>query len=163
MIRKHHNLLLAAVAIALMAFTVWAKEPYYAKVIGITGGDTITVLHDKKQIKIRLYGIATPERGQAFSTKAKQFTTEQVSGKSVIVTPMDTNRHGRNLALVQTQDATGLLNEALVEVGLAWVYRKDCKAEFCTDWLTVEDVARASGDGIWTDPNPIPPWEYRRK
>ena len=162
-IRKHHILLMATAVTALVACISWAEEPYYAKVIGITDGDMITVLRNKTPITIRLYGIETPEMGQAFATKAKQFTAEQVSGKSVIVMPIDTDRYGRPLALVQTQDATGILNEALIEVGLAWVYRKYCKAEFCTDWLTIEDVARASGHGIWTDPDPIPPWEYRKK
>ena len=154
---------MVAMAIALMACGSWAKEPYYAKVVGITDGDTIKVLHNKTQVKIRLYGIDTPEKGQAFGSKAKQFTADQVFGKSVIVTPMDIDRYGRTVALVHTQDATGILNEALVQVGLAWVYRKYCKADFCTNWLTVEDVAKAAGHGLWTDPNPIPPWEYRRK
>ena len=56
----------------------WA---WSGKVVGVADGDTITVLRNKKQVKIRLYGIDTPERGQAFGKKAKQFTSDMVFGK----------------------------------------------------------------------------------
>ena len=46
-------------------------EEFPAKVVGVTDGDTITVLRDREQIKIRLEGIDAPERGQAFGTKSK--------------------------------------------------------------------------------------------
>ena len=59
---------------------------FHAKVIHITDGDTITVLNaTKKQIKIRLNGIDCPEKGQAYSNKAKQFTKELVAGQAVPV------------------------------------------------------------------------------
>ena len=152
-----------AIIIALTAWTSWAEEHYHAKVVSIADGDMITVLHNNTQIKIRLYGIDTPEKGRAFGTKAKQFTADQIFGKSVLVTPMDTDRYGLTVALIDLQNDTGTLNEALVDVGLAWVYRKYCKADFYTDWLTVEEVARFPGHGRWTDPYPIPPYEYRRE
>ena len=53
--------------------------------VGIADGHTITVLRDKEQVRIRLYGIDCPERYQAFSKKAKQFTSEMVYGKVVEV------------------------------------------------------------------------------
>ena len=55
------------------------------------------------------------------------------------------------------------LNEALVQQGYAWVYRKYCKAEFCSDWLSHEQAAQASGRGLWADPDPIPPWQFRKQ
>ena len=59
---------------------------FQAKVIHITDGDTITVLNDtNEQIKIRLNGIDCPEKGQAYSNKAKQFTKELVAGQAVPV------------------------------------------------------------------------------
>jgi len=73
-----------------LAFS-WA---WSGEVVGITDGDTITVLHSKtlKDVKIRLYGIDTPEKGQAFSKRAKQFTSDIVFGKVVEVHRMDTDR-----------------------------------------------------------------------
>ena len=47
---------------------------WQGKVVGISDGDTIKVLHDGKLEKIRLYGVDTPEKSQAFGQKAKEFT-----------------------------------------------------------------------------------------
>ena len=161
---RHHRIrLLFVLAIFLLASVSLAAEPYQAKVVGISDGDTITVLHDGQGEKIRLYGIDTPEMKQAFGKKAKQFTSDQVFGKMVKVIPMDTDRYDRTVALVQTLDDTGTLNEALVQQGYAWVYRKYCKAGFCPGWLKHEQAARSAGLGLWADPCPIPPWKYRRQ
>jgi endonuclease YncB( thermonuclease family) len=66
----------------MLASASFAVEPYQAKVIGISDGDTIKVLHEGTQVKIRLYGIDTPERRQAFGNKAKQFTATLYSVRS---------------------------------------------------------------------------------
>ena len=126
-------------------------------------GDTIRVLLGGTQVKIRLYGIDTPERRQAFGNRAKQFTSGQVFGKTVKAVPMDADRCGRTVALVQSLDDTVTLNEALVKQGYAWVYGKYCKADFCPEWLDQERTAQASNRGLWTDPDPIPPWQYRKR
>ena len=49
----------------------WA---WSGEVVGVTNGDIITVLNSKtlKDVKIRLYGIATPEKGQRFHKRARQ-------------------------------------------------------------------------------------------
>lgn len=83
----------------------------------IADGDTITVLRDKEQVRIRLYGIDCPEGGQAFGTKAKQFTSDQVFGKVVEVETVDTDRYGRTVALVT--EFKRLVNEELVNAGFA--------------------------------------------
>ena len=59
---------------------------FHAKVIHIIDGDTITVLNNtNKQLKIRLNGIDSPEKAQAFGNKAKQFTKNLVDGQTVPV------------------------------------------------------------------------------
>jgi micrococcal nuclease len=128
-------------------------------VVGISDGDTITVLHEGKGEKIRLFGIDSPEKGQAFSKKAKQFTSQMVYGKTVEVEIKDIDRYGRTVALVYVEGQS--LNEALVKNGFAWVYRKYCIDKFCEDWLNLEIVARYGKIGLWSEPNPISPWEFR--
>ena len=135
MIRPNHIPLLSILAMVLLASASWAGEPYQEKVVGISDGDTIKVLHNGKQVRIRLYGIGTPEKRQAFGKRAKQFTSYKVAGKTVTIIPMDTDRYGRTVALVQPPDDTVTLNEALVVSGYAWVYRKYCRADFCPDRL----------------------------
>ena len=68
------------ITILISPATTWA---WSGKVVGVSGGDTITVLQDKTRVNIYLYGIDCPERGQAFSKWAKQFTSKMVFGKMV--------------------------------------------------------------------------------
>jgi len=130
-------------------------------VVGIADGDTITVLRDKEQVRIRLYGIDCPERYQAFSRKAKQFTSEMVFGKVVEVEPVDIDRYGRTVALVTVFQR--LVNEELVSAGFAWVYTRYCDRPICESWKALEYEARENKRGLWSDPHAIPPWEFRRE
>ena len=130
--------------------------------VGIADGDTITVLREgKQQVKIRLYGIDCPERGQAFSRKAKQFISEMVFGKEVEVEPVDVDRYGRLVALVTISES--LVNEELVNAGFAWVYTRYCDRPICERWKLLENEAREAKRGLWADLNPMPPWEFRRQ
>jgi micrococcal nuclease len=54
------------------------------------------------------------------------------------------------------------VNESLIKAGLAWQYRKYCKASFFGDWLKLEEHARSFSFGLWADSNPQPPWEWRK-
>ena len=136
----------------------WA---WSGKVIGIADGDTITVLRDKEQVKIRLYGIDTRELDQAFGTKAKQLTSGMVFGEVVEVEPVDTDRYGRTVALVTIFKR--LVNEELVNAGYAWVYTRYCTQPLCERWKVLESEAREAKRGLWSSPHAIPPWEFRRK
>ena len=103
--RKISFLLLLLILLTVSPCLSWA---WSGKVIGIADGDTITVLRDKEQVRITLYGIDTPELGQAFGTKAKQFTSGMVFGEVVVVEPVDTDRYGRTVALGRSQSCTAL-------------------------------------------------------
>ena len=138
----------------------WA---WSGEVVGIIDGDTITVFRSKtlKDVRIRLYGIDTPEKGQAFSKKAKQFISKMVYGKLVEVKVMATDRYGRTVAMIYA-DKT-LLNEELVKAGLAWVYDFYCSEPICESWKNFQLRAKFDKRGLWADPDRIPPWEFRRK
>ncbi len=136
----------------------WA---WSGKVVGVADGDTITVLRDKEQVKIRLYGIDCPEKGQAFGKRAKQFTSKMVFGKVVEVEVMDTDRYGRTVALVAVNKQ--ILNEELLKAGYAWVYYQYCHEMICHAWADYQFAAKLDKRGLWVGPDPIPPWEFRRK
>jgi endonuclease YncB( thermonuclease family) len=51
----------------------------------------------------------------------------------------------------------------MVQAGYAWVYRRYCDKPFCDEWITIEAKARAGKSGLWKNPNPVPPWEWRRR
>ena len=111
--------------------------------------------------KIRLDGIDTPERGQAFGKKAKQFTSDMVFGEVVEVHRMDTDRSGRTVALVSVDKQ--LLTKELVKAGVAWVYDGYCSKPICESWKNFQLRVRIDKRGLWSDLNPIPPWVFGRK
>lgn len=142
--------------VMLLPSAVYACQ---GKVVGVMDGDTIEVMHQGQGERIRLYGVDTPEKRQDFGQRAKQFTSSKVFGKVVDINPNDTDRYGRTVGLV-TVDGK-YLNEELVAAGMAWVYRSYCKQAFCSRWLQLESRAKNNKIGLWSHPNPIPPWEFR--
>lgn len=92
------------------------------KVVSITDGDTIKVLKDGKQFKIRLASIDCPEKGQSYGLAATKYTANLVAGKVVKIWTTDTDRYGRTVAFVFVGDKN--LNKELLSVGLAWHYQK---------------------------------------
>ena len=100
------------------------------KVISVADGDTISILDSSnKQHKIRLYGIDTPEKKQAFGKAAKKYTSRLTFKKMVIVKAYDTDKYGHTVGVVKVDGIN--VNESLVRAGLAWQYRKYCKTSFC--------------------------------
>lgn len=135
--------------------TAWS-----GKVIHVADGDTITVLKSGKKVKVRLYGIDTPEKTQWYGQNAKAFTSSQVMGKQVDVQVIDTDRHGRAVGVVTVGDL--VLNKHLVEYGYAWVYYQYCKKAFCFAWAKAEHEAKKAKRGLWKNAKAVPPWEYRK-
>ena len=144
----------------LSLLTSIALADFTGRVVGVTDGDTIKVLHNGKAEKIRLHGIDCPEKAQPFGTKAKQFTSAMVFGKMVRVLTHGRDRYGRTVADVILPDG-GNMNQALVKVGLAWWYRQYAPHDDTLRML--EDKARKDRLGLWADPHPVPPWEWRRR
>ena len=133
---------------------------YRARVVGISDGDTVTVLTaDNVQHRIRLHGIDAPETGQDFGSRAKQAASALAFGKTVTIKARDTDRYGRTVADVILPDGR-LLNHELVREGMAWWFNKYAPADSELAWL--ESEARAARRGLWSQPNPVPPWEWRK-
>jgi endonuclease YncB( thermonuclease family) len=159
----HHRLLLPAL-LALCLSAPWAlaqrqtRETFSGKVVSVTDGDTLGVLRDGREVKIRLHGIDAPEIGQAFGDNAKRFASSQVYGKTVSVRVLDRDRYGRFVGVV-TVGSGPSLNEALVKDGLAWWYHQYGATERALAEAEID--ARAARRGLWKDSNPTPPWAFR--
>jgi|GEM_PF-2036473 len=144
----------------ILTTNIFAND-FKANVISINDGDTIKVLNNNKQIKIRLYGIDCPEKGQSFGNKAKKFTSKLIFYKQISVKQITKDQYNRLVALVYIDDIC--LNEILIAYGYAWVYHTYCKEPYKTQWLKYENYAKKNNLGIWSENNPIPPWEFRKK
>jgi micrococcal nuclease len=127
-------------------------------VVGVTDGDTITVMLDGKPEVIRLFGVDCPEKDQDFGTRAKQFTSDMVFRKIIEVVPTGETSYGRPVAWVFVNGKS--LNEELIRAGLAWWYRWYAPDEL--ELAHLEAAARENRTGLWSQPNPIPPWDFRR-
>lgn len=145
-------------AITLVCFSVHAEE-YVGSVVGVTDGDTIKVLTaDKLQLKVRLTEIDAPERSQPFGNRAKQSLSEICFNKVAVIDSLGTDRYGRVLGRVTCNGVDA--NAQMVIDGMAWVYTK-----YNTDpsLITYQSKAKVARKGLWQEPNPVPPWEWRRR
>ena len=147
---------LAASARALSAPAV-NRETFEGKCVGVSDGDTITVLKNGKSVRIRLEGIDCPELGQAFGTVARRFTSVTVFGNIVRVREVTVDVYGRTVARVYAEGRD--LSLELVKAGMAWRYRA-----YSSDpaLIAAEEQARELKKGLWAQSDPIPPWEYRK-
>ncbi len=145
---------LFALSVALPA------EAWKGKVIGIADGDTITILHRGKSEKVRLAGIDCPERKQPFGEKAKLATSRLVFGKVVDVRAQKKDRYGRTIADVQFGPGKNLGHE-LLRHGFAWWYQSLAPKQLELGKLQMS--AKSRKVGLWIDPSPIAPWEFRLK
>lgn len=120
-------------------------------------GDSIVVLREGFGIEVRLDGIDCPELAQAFGKRAKRQTAGLAFGRQVRLTGKGKDKYGRELAEVFLPDGRSL-NRELVAAGYAWWYRK-----YSTDQIleSLEQTARNERRGLWADPDPVPPWEFR--
>ncbi len=139
------------------AFPALSAPVQYGKVVKIADGDTLTILVDKQQHKIRLSDIDTSERKQPFGTRAKQALSDVVFGKQVRVVELTVDRYGRIVGRVNVSGTD--VNRELVVRGFAWVYRKYSND---AELLRLEADAKRKGLGLWAESTPIPPWDWRR-
>ena len=104
-----------------------------------------------------------PELGQAFGTRAKQAMSELVFGKEIAVYPHAIDRYGRTVAVVYVDGLDAGLE--LIRQGLAWVfehYLPEASADIQISYRQAETEAWEQQRGLWSERDPIPPWEYRR-
>ncbi len=147
-----------ALILAITAACDSAAQTFTGTVVAVHDGDTISVRTRNETIRIRLEGIDCPEYRQPFSARARRFTSTMVRRRTVTVEPRGHDQYDRLLARVRV-DGTEL-NEALVRKGLAWHYAGRTPDRVLAD---AERAARAARVGIWSQPNPVPPWEWRRR
>jgi len=127
------------------------------RVVSVHDGDTLRAIDQANvQHKIRLAGIDAPELGQPFGRASRDRLAELTQGQVVTVYIDSRHRYGRTVARLE---ADGLdVCRQLVADRLAWHYTR-----YSDDaaLAAAEREARADGRGLWRDPQPVPPWEWR--
>lgn len=128
------------------------------QVVGVADGDTLTVLHERIQIKVRLAEIDAPEKAQPFGQRSRQSLADLCFQKPVLVEAKGHDRYGRTIGRVRCAGVDA--NSEQVRRGMAWVYDR-----YVTDraLYAIQADARADRRGLWADANPLPPWEWRHQ
>ena len=146
------------IVVAGLMLALNAHADFTGKVVGVSDGDTITVLRDRTQVKVRLLEIDAPEKAQAFGTKSKESLSEMCFGKTAELANKGKDRYGRTLARVTCDGVDA--NAEQVRRGMAWVYDR-----YVTDksLYAVQEEAKAERLGLWHDGKPMPPWEWRHR
>ena len=154
------RIFLTALLLSLFLNTsVEAKtEIFSGKVVGVSDGDTISVLVNGIVRKVRLNGIDCPEKKQAFGQQAKSFTSASSFDKEVKVLGSGTDRYKRTIGEVILPNGENL-NELLLQNGFAWWYKKYSSDEHKHQ---LEDQARKQKRGLWQDQHASAPWDFRK-
>lgn len=160
--------------LAAAVCSVAQAETIEGRVVGVSDGDTITVLdRDQRQVKIRLSGIDAPEKAQPYGQRSKQNLSGLVFNKEVRVEWHKRDKYKRTLGKVWVQPPdcnecakTLDANLAQLTAGMAWWYRQYAKEQPIEDqnrYSQAEADAQTRGIGLWADPNPMPPWVWRHR
>ena len=159
------RLLLCLPLFLLSASWVHAWESYVgktmdARVVEIKPGNIILARSpDGRELNARFYGIGIPTEKQPFGETARRVLNELLpKGAKIVVTGVNSDEEGVITALVQHNDHS--VNNRLIDEGLAWVDRRECKAFFCRRWHIQEHLAVKDRRGIWSLNLSSPPWQW---
>lgn len=142
---------------ALLASQICWGDSFSGRVVGVADGDTVTLLtENNEQVKVRLTSIDAPEKSQAFGKASKKSLSDLCFNKPAVVVTHGKDKYGRTIGYLSCDginaDAEQIMN------GMAWVYRKYSNDEYL---IALEDEAKANSIGLWSEPTPIPPWDFR--
>lgn len=152
---KKPYILLCLMIVLAESTVAWAE--FTARVVTVHEGDRLTIYHDGRRETIALKGIDCPELKQPYGKKAKQVMEAYVATREVLVRDIHRDRQGRTVAEVLLMDGRNVAYE-LVKEGLAWSRGGTAEGRSFTD---EEELARAAGKGLWSDPDPVPPWKWK--
>ena len=122
-----------------------------------------TLTAAKQQIRVRIAFVDAPEKGQAFGQRAKAAMSELVFDKDVELLPHSIDRYGRLVARVIVEDQDAGLE--LLKQGLCWVYDEyigRARIDIEAGYRAAQAAAQSDKLGLWQDPDPVPPWEWRK-
>jgi len=156
---------LLSVCVLICSALIANAEVLNGTVVGISDGDTITVL-DKlsKQHKVRLMSIDAPEKSQAFGDEAKQTLSNYIYKKEVSVEFKKYDKYKRIVGKV-TLDGQDICLQMILD-GMAWHYTEYEKEQPKTDrdlYREAEASTRNVNIGIWSKKQPVSPWIFRHE
>jgi micrococcal nuclease len=158
--------------VASIAASMAAAVPAHAlqgTVVRVADGDTLWLrpapsapsaqsAPSAKPVKVRLQGIDAPEICQPWGREARRALQRLVLNKPVQVDTRARDRYGRTIGIVTQGQAD--VGAALVAAGHAW---SDSYRDDPGPYATQEREARAQRRGLFSQADPEPPNDFRRR
>lgn len=163
---------IAAAALLLLCADLAMAITLDGQVVGIADGDTLTLLVDRQQHRIRIAGIDAPEHFQAYGNKSRAGLARYAFRRDARAECYKIDRYGRDVCKVwvrppECHRCGKTLDAGLAQVrgGLAWWDRYHADEQTGSDrvrYARAETTARQRRLGLWAEARPVPPWVWRR-
>jgi len=154
--------ILFVLALPLSVATHVSASSLQGKVVEVLDGERLTVMSVNQPLKVKLIAVAAPASKQPYADVARQHLNELVAGKYVTVHFTSLNHENFVVGRVLAKDMD--VGEQMIRDGVAWYDKSE--ASNLTDvekqeYLGSEQAAKSEARGLWTDPNPVAPWDFR--
>jgi micrococcal nuclease len=150
---KQYTLILYFILITLVA----SSQSFNGTIIRVIDGDTYVFQTLEGSFTVRMYGTDAPERDQPFAKESADFL-KQYLNKYAILKPNGTDRYRRRLGTLYIDGED--INLLTIKNGCAWHFKRYSSDK---QYASAEEYARKNKIGLWSSPNPIPPWNWRKK
>lgn len=146
-----------AARLVLFALLLTAVPAVAERVLRVKDGDTLVVTSAGREVVVQLADADAPELRQPRGREASTVLASLVAGRDVTLQLVDIDIYGRVVAYVLVDG--GNVNAEMVRRGLAWVPRR---YDPPLALVQLEYEAQAARRGVWADPEPTPPWAWRK-
>lgn len=154
---------------ALLSVNIaYAGRMIEGMVKAVYDGDTVLLAtREESRLKVRLYGIDAPEvkkpnkSGQPYGEISKRTLMYKIMGRRVTAEIIDIDQYKRAVAVIRYSGRD--INREMIEEGSAWAYRQYLQGNYESQYISSENRARSRRTGLWREPDPKPPWEFRKK
>ncbi len=137
------------------------------EVVAVQDGDSLIVRpmdsRSGREMRVRLFAIDAPERGQKGGGEAREYLRQLVAGRTdLMLDPVHTDQYRRQVAVLYYRRAgrRRSVNRMMVEQGLARWYSSYGGRELGLE--QAERAARRHRRGLWAARGHTAPWEHRR-
>lgn len=129
----------------------------------VQDGDSLKFIPEgaTEEVRLRLYGIDAPEKGQEFSRQSREFLSKLTQKKNIRVEVQDIDRYGRYIGKVYV--GSTYVNREVLRAGLAWYYTHHADNDRDSDLQKAQQSARKAAKGLWSNPNAVNPRQFREK
>ena len=161
---RHIIRVLLLLALPLSFSTRGSAASFQGKVVAVLDGERITVTSLNQSLKIKLLGVAAPAKNQPYAELAAQHLSQLVSDKFVVVRYTGLGQDGYVMGRVTLDNID--IGAQMIRDGVAWYDKSegtDLSEQDRQQYVACEQLARSETRGLWQDPAPITPWEYRKQ